>query len=199
MKATIKWKSLVVERTVDRGDVKGRTAWGEWGWTIVWSTEKINTIPPWPWSAANANGMMGRNNKPTGGGHGEEEDGDSKRMGGGAMDYQFITSVIERLKEDTWHIVSDWKFLLGNVMEPNNQPKGGRHEREEDGEGTWMWGGVRGYQYAASVIERGRRQLGTSSTIEHSCLAMTLSAMALIQKHRPPKLQGSWIIYSLIA
>ncbi len=60
-------------------------------------------------------------------------------------------------------------------------------------------GGVRGYQYAASVIERGRRRLGTSSTIEHSCLAMTLSAMALIRKHRPPKLQGSRIIYSLIA
>jgi len=51
--------------------------------------------------------MMGRNNKPTGGGHGEEEDGDSKRMWGGAMNYQFTTSVIERLKEDTWHIVSD--------------------------------------------------------------------------------------------
>jgi hypothetical protein len=26
--------------------------------------------------------MMGRNNKPTGGGHGEEEDGDKKRMWG---------------------------------------------------------------------------------------------------------------------
>jgi hypothetical protein len=41
MKATINWKLLVAEMTVERGGAKGGTAWGERGWANVWSAEKI--------------------------------------------------------------------------------------------------------------------------------------------------------------
>ena len=46
MKATIKWKLLAAEMTVERGGAEGQTAWAECGWAIVWSAEKLKAIPP---------------------------------------------------------------------------------------------------------------------------------------------------------
>jgi len=59
-------------------------------------------------------------------------------------------------------------------------------------------GGASGGINMPRQLERGRRQHSALSTIESSCSAMMLSAMALIWKHRPQKRQGSWTMYPII-